>query len=293
MAEQTLSAPSAPRVALPPFPAREFVLPSAVLLALTVAELVTTIADPRHGLALHALVLGCLIVLGARSADSARRELYWALTLAPVIRIGSLSLPLGQLPFISWFPLIGVPIFGATLITARKLGYTPAQIGLRVDVADLPRQLAIVPLGLLLGVCEYLIFRPAPLAERLTVADIWFPALVLLIFTGLEEELIFRGVMQRAALRALGRWGLVYVSAVFAVLHIGYLSVLDVVFVFLVGMLFAVFMLRTRTLLGITFCHGVINVTLFLILPFVAPVFLGTGYGDLVPLPLPVGKPSP
>jgi membrane protease YdiL (CAAX protease family) len=279
--------PPGPRTALPPFPAADFVIPTVILLVLTVAEFVTAAFDPRIGLAAHAALLALLVVKGAQEPDSAKRELYWTLTLAPIIRIGSLSLPLGNLPLVTWYPLIGVPIFAAAFVAAHRLGYTRAQIGLTVDSAKLPWQLALVPLGFVLGIGEYLIFRPVPMAERFTFADIILPALILLVFTGFEEELIFRGLMQRAALRSLGRWGLVYVSAVFAVLHIGYLSVLDVVFVFLVGLLFALFVLRTRTLLGVTLAHGAVNITLFLILPFVAPVVLGSGYGDLLPLPVP------
>src|SRR5262249_9222905 len=163
-----------------------------------------------------------------------KRELYWALSLAPIIRIGSLSLPLGRLPLLLWYPIIGVPIFTSAIVTARKLGYTWAQLGLRLPFDDIPRQLALTPLGLILRIGEYLIFRPAPLADRFTFADLWLPSLILTIFTGLEEELIFRGLMQRAALRSLGRLGLIYINLVFAALHIGYLSVLDLIFVFLV-----------------------------------------------------------
>jgi membrane protease YdiL (CAAX protease family) len=269
------------------FPAREFAVPLVILFVVAVAELVTAAFDARSGLAAHCVILAGLVVLGARSRDAAARELYWSLTLAPTIRIGSLSLPLGHLPLVQWYPLIGIPIFTAALVTARRLGYTWGQLGLRLDVTDLGRQLAFAPIGVFLGVAEYLIFQPAPLVEHFTVEDIWLPALVLVVFTGLEEELIFRGLMQRAALRSLGRWGLVYVSGVFAVLHIGYLSILDVVFVFLVGLLFAVFVLRTRSLLGVTLAHGLTNIGLFLVLPFLAPIFLGSGTAELLPLPAP------
>lgn len=272
-------------VALPPFPGRELVVPMAVLLVLTVAEFVTAAIDARLGLPIHAGLLAALVMLGARSRDSAMRELYWSLTLAPIIRIGSLAMPLSRLPLIAWYPVIGLPIFTATFVVARKLGYRPTQVGLTMDPADTLRQLSIIPVGMLLGLGEYLIFSPAPLAARFTLADIWLPAVILTIFTGLEEELIFRGVMQRAALRALGRWGLIYISLVFMVLHIGYLSLLDLVFVFLVGLLFSLFALRTRSLFGVTLAHGAINIGLFLIFPYLAPIVLGTGYADMLPLP--------
>lgn len=284
--------PRSPLSSLPPMPARnEWVGPGIVLLVLCVVEYLTAAVDPRIGLVGHALLLGGLVTVGARTNDSARRELYWTLCMAPVIRIASLSLPIGALPLVSWYPYIGVPIFAAAFMTMRQLGYTPAQVGLTVRLDDLPRQLALVPVGVVLGVGEYLIFRPAPLAERFTLADIWLPSLVLLIFTGLEEELIFRGIMQRAALRSLGRWGLVFISLIFSSLHIGYLSVLDLIFVGIVGQMWALFALRTRSLLGVTISHGMVNTTLFLVMPFVAPVFLGSGAGDLLTLPLPAAPP--
>jgi membrane protease YdiL (CAAX protease family) len=258
-------------VAIPPFPWAECRIPLVVFIAI-------------------ALVLACLVMLGAGTSDAAKRELYWSLALAPIIRIGSLSLPLGRLPLLAWYPLIGIPIFASAFITKRKLGYTNGQVGLRVP-GNLVPQVLIVPLGAILGIGEYLIFRPAPLADRFTLASLWQPALVLLIFTGFEEELIFRGLMQRAALRALGRWGLIYVNLIFAALHIGYLSALDLVFVFFVGLLFAVFALKTRSIAGVTFAHGAVNISLFLVLPYVAPIVLGTGYGDLLPLPVPPTQP--
>lgn len=285
------AAASAARPALPPFPTREVVGPGLVLLALCVAEYVTAAVDPRYGLPLHVAILAAVIVVGASRESAAERELYWSLALAPIIRIGSLSLPLGQLPLLAWYPLIGVPIFTAAIVTARKLGYTPAQLGLTLRIEDIPRQLVLVPVGVVLGIGEYLIFRPAPLAERFTLEAIWLPSLILLIFTGLEEELIFRAIMQRAALRSLGRWGLIYINLVFSSLHIGYLSVLDLIFVFLVGLLWSLFALRTRSIVGVTISHGAVNTTLFLIAPFVAPVLLGTGTADLLPLPVPAPVP--
>lgn len=275
-------------LALSPFPTRDFVVPGLLLGGLTAAELLTAAFSIRLGLVAHSALLALLVMLGAWTDSSAKRELYWSLTLAPLIRIGSLALPLGTLPLIFWYPLIGVPIFTAAFVTARRLGYTRAQLGLTLPAWRLPAQLALIPIGFTLGVGEYLIFRPAPLAQEFTFAAIWPAALVLLVFTGLEEELIFRGIMQRAGLRALGRWGLVYVNLVFAVLHVGYLSVLDVVFVFLVGLFFSLFVLRTKTIFGVTLAHGAINISLFLLLPFLAPVLLGTGYGDLITLPAPL-----
>ncbi len=88
--------------------------------------------------------------------------------------------------------------------------------------------------------------------------------------------------MQRAAERTLGRYNILYVSLVFAALHIGYKSVLDVVFVFVVAFFFGWVVNRTSNLLGVTFAHGLTNITLFLLTPFL----LGS------PAELPPGVPA-
>jgi LysM repeat protein len=94
------------------------------------------------------------------------------------------------------------------------------------------------------------------------------PALILLIGTGFNEELVFRGVMQSAASDALGKWAILYVTVVFAVLHLGYKSVVDVAFVFAVGLFFGWVVAKTRSLLGVTLSHGITNIALYLVVPF-------------------------
>ena len=92
-------------------------------------------------------------------------------------------------------------------------------------------------------------------------------ALILLVATGFAEELIFRGVLQRVCGVVFGGWGLVYVSALFAVLHVGYLSAADVAFVFAIAMFFSWVVKRTGSLLGVTLSHGITNIFLFLVVP--------------------------
>ena len=133
-----------------------------------------------------------------------------------------------------------------------------------------PMQLAIgLVAGIAFGVLEYVILRPKPLIDELSFALFWSPALILGLSTGLTEELMFRGVIQRTSEAAMGLMGLFYTSAIFAVLHVGHLSVIDVVFVFLIAIFFTAMVKRTGSLLGVTLCHAVTNVILYLVAPFI------------------------
>ena len=86
--------------------------------------------------------------------------------------------------------------------------------------------------------------------------------------SGFVEEFVFRGVLQRTSIRALGGWGLSYTAVIFAVLHIIHLSVIDLVFVFVVALFFGWVVNKTGTLLGVTLAHGITNIIIYLIAPF-------------------------
>ena len=82
------------------------------------------------------------------------------------------------------------------------------------------------------------------------------------------EEIIFRGVLQYLALNAMGITGIIYISLIFAVLHVGFYSITDVFFVFCVSLVFAIIVKKTGSLFGVILSHGIANIILFLVAPF-------------------------
>jgi hypothetical protein len=94
------------------------------------------------------------------------------------------------------------------------------------------------------------------------------PALIMIVCTGFLEELAFRGLMQYHATRTLGFYGIIFISALFGVLHIGNLSVLDVLLAGTVGFIFSLVVRKTGSLYGVSISHGIINIVLFLIAPY-------------------------
>lgn len=241
-------------------------IPLLYLISLTVAESLTTQTVPQVGLILHGLLLATFILHAALFARGAQQRFLITLTLAPLIRLMSLSLPLTSFPFVYWYALVGAPLFLATFLAIRVTGFKATHIGL--NGRALPIQLVVGLTGLGLGYVEYLILHPTPLVVALTWQQIWLPALILLIFTGLLEEVIFRGLIQRSAADSLGRYGMLYGAALFAILHLGYRSILDVLFVFTVALYFSTVVARTGSILGVTLSHGLTNISLYLLIPF-------------------------
>jgi hypothetical protein len=240
------------------------------LVALTAAEVLTVYLQLMTGIICHGILGVVFVVQVVLAPDRAQRNLFMVLCLAPLIRILSLSMPLAPIPQIYWYLLIYGPLLAATVIVMLNTGLGPRDVGLVSHGWPLQIVLGIV-IGLGLGVLEYIILRPVPLATSFTLLGVLAPAFILTITTGFVEEMIFRGVMQTLSDRVMGLWSVLYVSLIFAVLHIGHYSVMDVVFVFLVALLFTAIMKRTGSLLGVTLAHGIANSMLYCVMPFILP----------------------
>ncbi|MCP4536811.1 MAG: CPBP family intramembrane metalloprotease [Chloroflexi bacterium] len=258
------------------------VIPIAIgyLALVTLAEVLTASIELRVGLAqgglvLHGILFAILLIHTSLTWGRPGYRILFSLAFAPLIRLLSLSMPLADFPRIYWYFIVSVPLFTATFIALGIMGFSRLELGLTLKA--LPLQAVVAFTGLSLGYIEYRILQPVPLASSLSWKELWGPALILLVCTGFIEELIFRGMMQVAVTRVLGSiWGVVYVALIFAVLHVGYQSLFDVVFVFGVALFFGLVKERTGSLLGVTLAHGMTNILLFLTLP------LGMNHFDLV-----------
>ncbi len=234
------------------------------------AEVVTNIFHLTQGIIFHGVILTGLIVHSSRTSNSSTRNFLLSLCLAPLIRIMSLSMPLTRFPVVYWYLITYPPLFLAAWLASKHLNFTAKEIG--INAQKLRLQLWVALTGFIFGVAEYYLLRPDPLIPELTWAKVALPALVLLVGTGFVEEFMFRGVIQRASMIALGGWGLPYVALLFASLHLIHYSAnpWDIPFVFLVGLFFGCVVNKTGSLLGVTLSHGITNITLYLIIPFLS-----------------------
>jgi chromosome partitioning protein len=256
------------------------------LVALTLSEIVTVLFDTRWGIVGHAVVLSLIVAQAAVNAYRAgphprlsiqleeRRQANFLITLAlvPLIRLVSLAMPLESFPELTWYGVIALPLLAASWAAARACGYNRQQLGLTVSWNS--RFIGITILvglsGFGLGYLEYRILQPEPIIDTFSPLYILAASAILLVGTGFTEELMFRGLLQRSGGEMFGNgFGLLYASLLFAALHIGHRSALDVVFVFFVAIAFGLIAVQTRSLAGVTIAHGLTNVCLFVIFPHV------------------------
>jgi len=232
------------------------------------AEFITNFIQPLYGVIAHAIILAGLTVHTSRAVNSSTRNFLLALCLAPLTRIFSFSMPLTWLNLTYWYLIIYPPLFLAAWVVKKYLNLTAKNTGLNAQ--KLPLQLGIALTGFVFGVVEYYLLKPEPLIPELTWGKVILPAFVLLAGTGFVEEFIFRGVIQRASMTFLGRWGLPYVALVFTSLQLINYSTnpWDIPFIFLIGLFFGWIVNKTGSLLGVALSHGITNITLYLIIPF-------------------------
>ncbi len=245
------------------------------LTLLITAEFITNFINAGSGISLFIFILVALLLHFSVSRDNSLRRLLLALCLIPFIRIIGASVPVGEHRQIYWYPIIYSPLMLAAFIIISYLKISPAEVALTIKRQQIRSQLLIGCSGLVLGLLEYVILKPHPLISELNPSSVILPILILIIFVGFTEELVFRGLLQTVSSNMLGvRTGIVYVSVLFAILHVSYVqgiwhrTVLDIPVVFLIALLFSWVVKRTGSLLGVTLSHGLTNIGLFLIIPF-------------------------
>lgn len=237
--------------------------PPLYLGLLALAELAVVYGPGGLGVVGMACLFLALQLHAVLSDDPRLAGLLFALALAPLVRLLSLALALPALPPLAWQAAV-VACTLAAARGARELGLRPAELGLRPGAPLAQAGVALA--GLPLGLIEYAALQPAPLAPALGRAAL--PALAVIIGAALAEELLFRGLMLRAARRLLGRAAVVFAAAVFAVLHLG-ASPVAMLLAFGVGLLFGRIVERTGSILGVTAANGLGTALALVVLPLV------------------------
>ncbi|MDP3035859.1 MAG: tetratricopeptide repeat protein [Methanobacteriaceae archaeon] len=245
----------------------QFLILIGYLGLLILGEVVTTYSNKEIGLIIHFSVLVALLVQSSFTKSYTYATLLRSMMVLPIIRIIGLTMPLMNIPTLYLFPIIAVPLFASSIALMKIQGINRKRVGL--IKGNLKVQLIIALTGPFLGFIEYNILNPLPLIHTFDVTNLLFGAIILTISTGLAEELLFRGIIQKNSEDVLGiGMGLLYTSLLFTSLHIGWNSIQDLVFVFCVAMFYGFAFQKTRSLLGITLSHGISNSVLFLVMPF-------------------------
>ncbi len=241
---------------------------AAYLIAIAVAELVGVFIGVVPSLMGHAILIIVLLGQYALQSQVPYRRILPVLALASLLRILSFSMPVNQVPQIYWYAMIGIPFLVAVALTARLLDFSWIQHGLRLPSRS--AQVWVALSGLPLSIVAYFILRPKPLIAGAHWGDIAIAVVILVLFTGLSEEVFFRGMLLGTATELSGqRNGMLYSSALFAIMYIGSLSLSFVLFAGIVGVFFSWCVSRTGSIWGVVLAHAAISIGMLLVWPVV------------------------
>ncbi|PKP51151.1 MAG: hypothetical protein CVT90_03110 [Candidatus Altiarchaeales archaeon HGW-Altiarchaeales-3] len=249
---------------------KELILLFLYFIAMGAAEIILVYYSLGIGLFIHALIMVFLIILSSNIKEKNSSLFFQTLALLPLLRILSVSIPLIVfLNPIYRFLLIYSPLLLAAFIFIRNNKLRAEDVG--ISFKDIKLHMIIALSGIIFGIIEYSILK-----EQITPFGALDPsfsgiltyALILLFFTGFTEELIFRGMLLTNTAKIFSaNKSIIFVSILFMFMHIGWNSLTDLLFVFLVSLFYCYVFLKTRSILGITISHGVTNIVEFVILP--------------------------
>jgi membrane protease YdiL (CAAX protease family) len=134
----------------------------------------------------------------------------------------------------------------------------------------LPKYVLVgILVGIPLGAGEYFIITPATAFPTFEVTYLMRDLVYMVVFVGLGEELLFRGLVQKDMMNLFGwRSGLLGASVMFAVMHLTWRSIPELGFTFFAGLVFGYLYYRTRSLTAPIIAHGIGNTVLVAVMPY-------------------------
>jgi uncharacterized protein len=240
------------------------------MFGIVVAELLMFSNNVPYGLGIHMMNLIAIvltIVLKDLSLDV--KNVLQSIILLVLLRIVNLSIPqLFTMTVIQYSLIYGimfVPIYSVIKnqqISTKELG------------VDFKRFHIYLPASILIGVTaatlEYEILGPVSLIERIGFTDIILMIIVMFVFVGLVEEIIFRSIIQTRIEKILGpRYGIILSGSMFGVMNASRGIMNEIIFTSVFGIVLGYIFYRTKSLPFLISISGITNIVLFGILPHI------------------------
>ena len=258
--------------------------------AVLLCEVLIVVADARWGLVGYALVFLATTAAAVgnaaqnspaepvtstgpraeRRAPSAEAAFFTALAAPPVLRLFDIAAPVESLELPLLHGLLAAPALLTVGLAIRAAGFSARTLGFAPGRSW--RGAAGDALALAAGAgAGYLAYRqlqpglPSGWDTPVALAT----AFPLMAAAALAEELLFRGVLLPATGRLFGpQFAVAYVTVLFTLFHVGYRSLPMLLVVGALGGLFALVVLRTRSLYGVTLGHAAFSFGLWLGFPW-------------------------
>lgn len=240
-----------------------------ILLAITAVEYIFVYMNVAYGIIL-ALFLTVLIYVAVSlpGEETPVTRAAESLALVPLYILFTSSLPWFFIEQLYLLPAVYSIVLALVFFHIHDKNIGLKTLGLNLEGSGkwiILCSLIAIPTGTI----EYYVLKPEPAFPFFEVKNLLRDFLYMLLFVGLAEELLFRGLIQTDLQRVFGtRLGLLLTSYLFGIMHMTWRSTLELLFTFFAALLIGHIYNRSRNLMGPIFLHGVNNTVLVGILPY-------------------------
>ncbi len=242
---------------------------AAICLGITFCEWVFAYQDVVYGITLALfLALIIYIIIPIAKIGQAFTDCAESLVLIPLYILFTSSLPWFFLSQEWLLPVVYSAVLALCAWHIYRKNLSLKDIGF--NRVRLPKYILIGFLvGIPLGVGEYFIITPAAAFPTFEIKYLVRDLVYMVVFVGLGEELLFRGLVQRDMMNLLGwKWGLLGASLMFMVMHLTWRSIPELGFTFGAGLIFGYLYYKTRSLTAPIIAHGIGNTVLVAVMPY-------------------------
>lgn len=249
----------------------QVILIAAIGILIAASEYIFAYQNVAYGIVIAlALAMGIYFMLSVLHLDQRIADCGETLALIPLYILFTSSLPWFFINQQYLLPAVYSCILGLCLWHVYQKNLSLKKI-FGFSKENLLKYLLIgIAIGIPTGTVEYLVLRLSPAFPTFEVKYLFRDMAYMLLFVGLGEELLFRGFIQGDLVKAFGwKWGLFGASALFAVMHLTWRSIPELGFVFFAGLILGALYLKTKSLVAPIVAHGVNNVMLVAVLPYI------------------------
>ena len=225
-------------------------VPAAVA-AIVVMEAAVAFVNPVVGAIGHALLLLALLLRWVLAGEVT----FLVLALVPLGRLTSLALTPDDYGA-GGYVLTGLPLLVAVVWMTRDLGWPGVPETGRPAWHSIAVALSGIPLGLVVAALFHVPYLP----DLKSLPVILVTAVVVFVYVGVLEELLYRGLVQRALTERFGGWAFVVADVLFTAAYLptrdaGFIATMAVV-----GLGFGYYVSRTGRLAAVATAHGLLAV---------------------------------
>jgi len=240
------------------------------IVLIIVAELLFYAGQTRAGITLHVVIVLALSLSMGWLQDSHVSASFQVLILLPLLRLLNISMPVFSETTLYLYIYIYTPMFLAVYFLMRR--ETLELFKRKISLEDTVKY-AFLSLPVAFGIAygEYHLIDAGNLVPDLSFFSILKIFIIMTLFVGLVEELVFRSLLQTRLEESFGEYtGLFLAALLFGIMHSGYGTLYEMIFVAGAGLVLGYMYQRTRSLFLVSLTHGLTNTFLFALLPLLS-----------------------